>query len=58
MSDKYKELVDLNYSLIDLLSILVELKDHKDKFGKDEYYLENQPIAWANARNLLNKDSK
>ncbi len=56
MNDKIKELEDTHYRFVAVLTILLELKDHKDAFGKDEHYLMNQPIAWANARNLLNKD--
>lgn len=36
-----------------VLQNLVDLKDYKDENGKDKYYLEQQPIAWAKARILL-----
>jgi hypothetical protein len=35
------------------LGILVELKDRKDRAGKDREYKEVQPIAWKSARMWL-----
>ena len=35
------------------LEFLVQVKDHKDKFGKDEWYKTNQPIAWECARRAI-----
>jgi hypothetical protein len=37
------------------LEHLIQLKDWKDKHGKDEHYLKAQPIAWDNARKALKK---
>jgi hypothetical protein len=39
--------------LKDILSRLVDLKDHKDKYGKDTLYLNEQPILWNIARKTL-----
>lgn len=39
----------------EVLNELVQLKDHKDKFGKSPHYLENQPKAWEKAKLILNK---
>lgn len=36
------------------LQKLIDLKAYKDEYGKDEYYLEEQPKAWALARDSLN----
>jgi len=36
-----------------VLRELVELKDIKEKHGKTEYYLKQQPLAWAAARKLI-----
>lgn len=35
------------------LSLLFHLKTYKDKHGKDNYYLEQQPIAWNLAKIAL-----
>jgi hypothetical protein len=35
------------------LKELVDLKTHKDKFGKDEHYTELQPKLWHKARKLV-----
>lgn len=40
------------------LTRLVRLKTHKDEHGKTEYYLENQPLAWSQARSLIAGDTK
>ena len=39
--------------LIEILTRLVDLKDYKDKYGKDEHYLREQPVLWEKARTLL-----
>jgi hypothetical protein len=39
------------------LEELIQVKDYKDKHGKDEQYKSAQPIAWKNAREALNKRS-
>ena len=36
-----------------VLSDLVQLKDWKDKYGKDEHYLNAQPGAWESARKAI-----
>ena len=41
--------------LLESLFELVSLKKWKDEFGKDEWYLEKQPIAWENAEKVLEK---
>lgn len=41
--------------LLEVLFELVSLKKWKDEFGKDEWYLEKQPIAWKKAQKLLEK---
>lgn len=35
------------------LDFLLEVQDHKDEYGKDEWYKYAQPIAWRRARNAL-----
>ena len=50
---KCDKLLDDNAILYACLDCLVDLKDHKDKHGKDEYYLTNQPKAWEYARQVL-----
>ena len=36
------------------LRFLVEVKDHKDANGKDDWYEDAQPMAWEQARTALN----
>jgi len=43
----------IKYTMQEILLLLVELKDHKDKFGKTEYYKTMQPKAWKLARAIL-----
>jgi len=38
---------------IEALRLLVEVKDHKDKIGKDLYYTLAKDIAWRKAREVL-----
>ena len=38
-----------NSEALEALKDLVQLKEWKDRFGKDEHYLQHQPIAWKNA---------
>lgn len=38
-----------------VLCELVDLKKYKDEYGKDEYYLETQPVLWEKANILLRK---
>ena len=35
------------------LASLVDLKTHKDKYGKDDEYLKLQPIVWRKAKKAL-----
>ena len=35
------------------LYFLVEVKDHKDAHGKDEWYEDAQPMAWKQAKEAL-----
>ena len=37
------------------LRTLVNLKHYKDDRGKDDYYKNNQPLAWVKAEILLKK---
>lgn len=36
------------------LEELIQVKDWKDKNGKDEHYEKAQPLAWENARKAIN----
>jgi hypothetical protein len=42
-----------NEELLNALYELVSLKKWKEEFGKDEWYLEKQPLAWENAEKVL-----
>jgi len=39
--------------LLEALNELIQLKDWKDKHGKDMHYVTSQPKAWENARNAI-----
>jgi len=54
LSDMCDEIIELGVAL----QTLVDLKNHKDKHGKDEYYFKQQPIAWERAKEILNQDKK
>lgn len=41
--------------LKEAISELIQVKDWKDKYGKDEHYLKAMPIAWENVRKLIQK---
>jgi len=41
--------------LCEALEELIQVKDWKDKNGKDEHYLKAQPVVWENARKALAK---
>lgn len=41
--------------LKEALSELIQVKDWKDKHGKDEHYLKAISIAWENVRKLIQK---
>ena len=51
--EEINRLRDVNAVLSATLQSLIDLKDHKDKHGKDKYYLKNHPLAWDYARNIL-----
>lgn len=62
IGDKHKLASDImnyarrsNKELVEALEALVQVKDWKDKHGKDEHYERSQPIAWGNARKALLK---
>jgi len=38
-----------------MLKALLELKDHKDLYGKTDEYLKNQPLTWDIVRKYLAK---
>ena len=41
--------------LLEALQELLQVKEWKDKNGKDEHYLKAQPVAWQNAKAAINK---
>lgn len=45
-------------NLVKALEELVQLKEWKDKHGKDEHYLNAQPTAWNNAKEALKNAKK
>jgi len=47
------DLKEQNEQLKSALIRLVDMKDYKDKFGKDDFYLENQPETWEFAKTTL-----
>jgi hypothetical protein len=47
------DIKEQNERLKSALIRLVDLKHYKDRFGKDEFYLDNQPEIWEFARNTL-----
>lgn len=62
IGDKHKLASDImnyarrsNKELVEVLEALVQVKDWKDKNGKDEHYVKSQPVAWENARKALAK---
>ncbi len=55
LKETKNKFMDKHYSCEAVITMLVELKEYKDKFGKDEKYLERQPIAWNRARRLIGK---
>ena len=44
-----------SYELLQALHELIQVKEWKDKYGKDEHYLKAQPTAWNNAKEVLEK---
>jgi len=47
------DLKEQNEQLKSALTRLVDLKDYKDEFGKDDIYTTHQPEAWDFARQTL-----
>lgn len=47
------DLKEQNEKLQDILGRLVALKNYKDRHGKDETYLKEQPLLWKIARETL-----
>lgn len=41
--------------IYEALEDLIQVKEWKDKNGKDEHYLKAQPVAWENARKAIDK---
>ena len=50
MTDTIEEKAQL---VADALTALVELKKHKDVYGKDEYYKKHVDAVWSNANYAL-----
>jgi len=58
ITDELKATANLmanSYELLQSLQELFQVKEWKDKYGKDEQYLKLQPIAWSNAQKVLEK---
>lgn len=53
--DPITRLQSENERLREALENLIQLKDWKDKYGKDEHYTKHQPAAWEAARAALNQ---
>ena len=47
------EITEGEVEVIDILTRLVNLKAHKDKYGKDKIYIKEQPILWDKAKAIL-----
>jgi len=41
--------------LLNALYELIQVKEWKEKYGKDEHYLKAQPTAWKNAQEVIEK---
>ncbi len=41
--------------LLEALQELIQVKEWKEKYGKDEQYLKAQPTAWSNAQKAIEK---
>lgn len=41
--------------LLEALQELLQVKEWKDKYGKDDQYLKAKPIVWRNAENAIKK---
>ena len=58
ITDKLKataNLISNSYYLLQALHELLQIKEWKDKNGKDKHYLKAQPLAWSNAKKILEK---
>lgn len=49
------KLISAAPELLEALQELLQVKEWKDKYGKDAQYLKAQPIAWKNAENAIKK---
>lgn len=58
MGVKLSRSLQLNKQLADSLVFLVDVKDHKDKHGKDEWYLDAQPMALKQSREAITEYNK
>ena len=54
-SESFKRFQDSYIEMKEALEELIQLKDWKDKNGKDEHYTKEQSIAWDNARKSIEK---
>lgn len=50
------KLKQTNKQLYEALETLVNLKIHKETFGKNEYYESHRELAWDEAKVLINKE--
>ena len=58
ITDELKATANLmanSYELLQALHELIQVKEWKDKYGKDEHYLKAQPTAWNSAKEVLEK---
>lgn len=49
------KLIAASPALLEALQELLQVKEWKDKHGKDEHYLKAQPSAWSNAIAAIQK---
>lgn len=55
IKEAYRIGEEKNKEALDTLNELVQVKEWKEKYGKDAQYLKAQPIAWSNAEKVLKK---
>ena len=55
LQKQLREQMEHAHQLFGALEELVQLKEWKDKHGKDEHYLKHQPMAWVYAQSLIQK---